>query len=544
LLLRKSMQFHLLHLLFLSLANELCGSFYQQVNFIDPSHLINQGLTFVHYISFFTESVTLFVLLLSFFAISLFLFQYFRNRGTTVKLQREIKTKSAKIIQLEKELKEQKRKIQEQIEYSDKQNELIHQQNIELEKHRHHLEKIVESRTHELKIAKEKAEESDRLKSSFLENMSHEIRTPMNAIIGFASLLNSKEAPVAEREKYLIRITKNSYMLLQLIEDIIDISKIQAEQMQITKSKFSVNEALEDIFENFESEKEEYGRTEIALELVINRTKQKDFLIYTDPYHLKRIIHKLLNNALKYTEKGSIRFGYTPLFNSDYDKEPYALQFFVEDTGIGIPADKTSFIFDRFIKLEDNKSKIYRGAGLGLFIAKKLVTLLGGKIWVNSRLDEGSTFYFTLPYVDISDVKQAKDKKLAKKRNPAQIKYDWRNKLILIAEDEINNYIFLSELIQQAGAKILEAKDGVQAVECVKTTPSIDLVLLDIMMPNMDGYEAAKKIKSLRPGLPIIAQTAYSDARQRERSLESGCDGYISKPYNTPELLNLINNFL
>jgi CheY-like chemotaxis protein len=333
-------------------------------------------------------------------------------------------------------------------------------------------------------------------------------------------------------------------MLLQLIEDIIDISKIQANQMQVIKSKFSVNENLEEIFENFESEKEEYGKDDIKVELKIDKKNNKDYFLYADPYHLKRITVKLLNNALKYTEKGFIRFGYDPLFNSEYDKEPYALQFFVEDSGIGIPPDKTSLIFDRFRKADEAKGKLYRGAGLGLYIAKKLVTLMGGKIWVNSREKEGSVFYFTLPYVDISNVKSADNKNSARKSVSKQRKYDWRKKTILIAEDEINNFIFLSEIIRQTGAEIVQAKDGIQALERIKEYSSIDLVLLDIMMPNMNGYDAAKQIKSLHPGLPIIAQTAFSDAKQREKSLASGCDGYISKPYNTPELLSLIDNFL
>ncbi len=493
---------------------------------------------------FHSGSTISMVLIISFLLILFLIFQYLRHSKIVNNLRKEVNIRSSKISRIENELRKQKKRNKEQIEYSEKQNELIHKQTLELEKHRHHLEKIVENRTHELKIAKEKAEQSDALKSSFLENMSHEVRTPMNAIIGFVSLLNSGSISAKDKEKYLLRITTNSYMLLQLIEDIIDISKIQANQMQVIKSKFSVNDSLLDIFENFESEKKEFGKDEIKVELKIDKKNKKDYLLFTDPYHFKRITSKLLNNALKFTEKGFIRFGYDPLFNSDFEKEPHALQFFVEDSGIGMPPDKTSFIFDRFRKVEDKKGKLYRGAGLGLFISKELVSLMGGKIWVNSRENEGSTFYFTLPYVDISNVKAADTRNKLKNKKLPQPMYDWRKKTILIAEDESNNFLFLSEIIKKAGARILEAKDGIQAVKCIKENSEIDLVLLDIMMPNMNGYEAAKKIKKLRPQVPIIAQTAYSDPKQREKSLTSGCDGYISKPYNSQELLDLVNQFL
>lgn len=493
---------------------------------------------------FHSESAFRIIMVISALLVLLLIIQNIRNYKTIKRLREKVITGSTKMSKIENVLQNQQKRNKEQIEYSNKQNELIHLQTMELEKHRHNLEKIVESRTNELKLAKEKAEQSDALKSSFLENMSHEVRTPMNAIIGFISLLNSGNVSEEDKEKYLSRITNNSYMLLQLIEDIIDISKIQANQMQVVKSKFSVNDCLHDLFENFESEKEKFGKNEIHVELKIDKKNKKDYLLYTDPYHFKRITGKLLNNALKFTEQGFIRIGYDPLFNNNYDKEPYSLQFFVEDSGIGIPPDKTHYIFDRFRKVEDKKEKLYRGAGLGLFISKELVSLLGGKIWVNSRENEGSTFYFTLPYVDISNLKATETRKKLKNTKSHQSSYNWQKKTILIAEDETNNFLLLSEIIRKAGASILEAKDGAQAVKCVKENASIDLVLLDILMPYMNGYEAARKIKKLRPQLPVIAQTALNDAKQREKSLASGCDGYISKPYDSKELLQLVDQFL
>lgn len=471
------------------------------------------------------------------------LFIIYRTIRFKSKVLQKLDLASSNRKKLEDEVKKSKSKLQKQNSFSDKQNELIHQQKIELEKHRHHLERTVEVRTKELKIAKEKAEESDRLKTAFLENISHEIRTPMNAIIGFSSLLGTVKLSGKKLDKYLSRIIKNSDVLLQLMEDILAMSKLQADQMQVFKSKFSVKEALLELYDYFSKEKEELALDKIELKLSLFKGIS-DFILYSDPMHFQRIMKHLLGNALKYTEEGVISFGYVPLYNSDYEKEPYALQFFVEDSGIGIASEKTGFIFDSFSKIEGNSKKLFRGAGLGLFISKRLVSLLGGRIWVNSKLKEGSTFYFTLPYFDTSDVETPKEKKERKKKKTRADTFDWRNKTILIAEDEQNNFILLCEILELSGASILEAKNGKQALDNIKLHPEIDLVIMDIMMPEMDGYMASEKMKKLKPSLPIIAQTAFSDAKQRKKSLESGCDGYISKPYEPNELLKLINNFL
>jgi signal transduction histidine kinase/CheY-like chemotaxis protein len=479
----------------------------------------------------------------AFILLSLLLALVISIKITNVRLRKALDHASLKINSLEHEIQQHKTRLQKQINFSDEQNELIHQQTIELERHRHHLERTVEVRTNELKIAKEKAEESNRLKTAFLENVSHEIRTPMNAIIGFSSLLDARDLNMKERNKYISRIMKNSTILLHLMEDILTMSKLQADQMQVYKSKFSVNEALQELYRFFDEEKSELGLNELQVELSLPKN-DSDIILYSDPMHFNRVMNHLLGNAFKYTEKGKIMFGYHPLYNSEYDKEPYSLQFFVEDTGIGISPEKTGFIFDSFSKIETNTSKLFRGAGLGLFISKRLIGILGGRIWVNSKPGEGSTFYFTLPYFDTSDVETLKEKKERKKKEKTDNKFDWRNKTILIAEDEQNNFILLCEILKRSGANILEAKNGLQATELVRSNTDIHLVLMDIMMPELDGYEATRQIKKMKPSLPVIAQTAYSDVKQREKSLESGCDGYISKPYNPPELLKLINNFL
>jgi signal transduction histidine kinase len=480
--------------------------------------------------------------------IALLVVLFFILRGRKIKqlyqkLKKELQERAERIDLQEKKIQAQKEEIDTQLLFSREQNNLIHQQTAELEKHRQHLEKTVGARTYELKIALEKAEEPDRLKTAFLENMSHEIRTPMNAIIGFASLLNQPQLAIEEREKFVSRITKNSHMLLRLIEDILDISKIHTEQMQINKSKFSVDKSLEKLYAIYTKEKTELELNKIDL-ILDNFGNDKEHFLFTDPYRFEQAMSNFLSNALKYTEKGTIRFGYKPVYSSEYEKEPSMLQFYVSDTGIGIAPQKTEYIFDLFSKIDDDSSKLYRGAGLGLYISKRLINLMGGQIGVQSKINEGSTFYFTLPYFDIGDLKQKESKKEKEKAKTFK-SFDWRKKTILIAEDEKNNFIYLNEIIKRTGAQVIEAKNGLEAIEFVKNHPQINLILMDILMPELDGFDAARQIKLIRPGVPIIAQTAFTmHQKQKERSLKAGCDAYIYKPYEPSELLELISNFL
>ena len=489
-------------------------------------------------------ALNIFIVLLIIVAVVIFFLIREQNiKKQYKKLEHELRVRIEKLSKQEDEIIQQKRELNKQINFSDEQDEVIYNQTIELEKHRRYLEKTMELRTRELKDAKNKAEESDRLKTAFLENMSHEVRTPMNAIMGFASLLSLADISEEEREKYINRINNNSRFLLRLIDDILDMSRIQANQMSIVKKKFSVDQMLQDIYSKITTEHKELEIKNIKIEFIKN-IDDKDYIVYSDPIRFRQIFLNLLRNATKYTEKGYIRFGYKPLFDSDYDSEPSTLQFYVEDTGIGIPSEKSNFIFEWFNKIEDDPSKLYRGAGLGLYISKELLRMMGGKIWFNSKVKEGSTFYFTLPYFDTTEVKSPKTKKKSPGQQTTKKIYDWRKKTILIVEDEDNNILFLNEIIKRTGASVLEAREGNQAIKLVEENPSISVVLMDLMMPEMDGYTATKKIKSIRPNLPVIAQTAYSNAREKEKSLEAGCDGYISKPYNRPELLDLINTFI
>ncbi|MCK5169419.1 MAG: PAS domain-containing protein, partial [Bacteroidales bacterium] len=270
-------------------------------------------------------------------------------------------------------------------------NEEILAQKDELEKHRFHLEKLVKERTTDLEKAKEKAEESDRLKSSFLANMSHEIRTPMNAIVGFTNLLNDPEISPAQREELSKLVIHNSDTLLRLIDDIIDIAKLESGQLVIEKQNFDLNNLLVKKFKIFNENNQLINKGHLALKFN-NKTNNEQFIIYSDPLRIQQILSNLINNALKYTDQGFVEFGYKP---EVHHKKP-VITFYVKDTGIGLSGEQQKIIFSRFTKVEDNKKKLYRGAGLGLAISKNIVELLGGNIWVESETGKGSVFYFTI----------------------------------------------------------------------------------------------------------------------------------------------------
>lgn len=416
--------------------------------------------------------------------------------------------------------------------YSERLIKKLEKKNLDLEKEIATREKIEK----ELIKAKEKAEESDRLKSAFLANMSHEIRTPLNAIVGFVDLLQ-KEINNEKFNMYSKIIQSNTNTLLKLIEDILDLSKIEANQLKVNAENCNINQILNEIYSSSRMmlNIEEKNNIHILLKCANNAP---GFIIISDPVRLKQIIINLLDNAIKYTNEGGyIELGYTFQYKDSTQKEIDTIQFYVKDTGIGIPEDRINYIFEQFNKIEENTKQLYKGVGIGLTITKNLVELLGGKIWVESQFGKGSGFYFTLPYKQAHQIPEAiKDKK---RKN-----INWKNKTILIAEDTDESFIYIHELLADTKVNIIRAKDGKEAVDFCKINSNIDVVLMDIKMPLMDGYEAIKKIKGFKPALPIIAQTAYAMTEDRQKTLDAGFNGYIKKPINPETIMDEINSFL
>ncbi len=396
------------------------------------------------------------------------------------------------------------------------------------------LEKRVEERTVELLMAKEKAEESDRLKTAFLANLSHEIRTPLNAIMGFSSLLSSDLEP-DELKNYISIINNSGKQLLSIINDIIDIAKIESNQINISFSECRVNKQLKEIYNANKEIISEIKGDKIKISLHLDN-KDDDFTLITDPTRFNQIVSNLVNNAIKFTEKGSIEFGYSinsKLANND------EILFFVKDNGIGIPKEKQELIFERFRQVDDSYNKKYGGTGLGLAITKSLVDSLGGRIWVESETGKGSTFYFTLPGKIVHFT--------SKEHQSPEIKHDinWKTVTILIAEDEPSNYYVLEILLEETGSKLLWAKDGEETVEMFKKhIDEIDIVLMDIQMPQMNGLKATKAIKAIRSDIPVLAQTAYALDGDMEKFLNEGCDDYISKPIDSDILIGKIRNLI
>ena len=380
----------------------------------------------------------------------------------------------------------------------------------------------------ELKTAKEKAEESDKLKSAFLANMSHEIRTPMNAILGFSTLMRTRVLTEEKRKDYIDLINSNCRQLLRIITDIIDISKIEAGQISIFNKNFNLNKTLQELYLNFGNQIEAMQK---PIELVFKVGLANEYSsVFTDKVRLEQILSNLLANAIKFTDRGKIEFGYFIDRRSD-------IIFYVKDTGIGMTQEEQNVIFDRFRQVSSSYNKIYGGTGLGLTISKGLAEKLGGKIWVESEIEVGSTFYFNIAY-----------KPGIPAEKPPQIEYSknyvWRGKVILIAEDEEVNYNLLETILLPTKARIIWAHNGLEAIKICKNTPEIDIVLMDIKMPDVNGFEATKRIKKNRKNLPIIAQTAYAMSVDEDNCLRAGCDDYIAKPLHIDDLLNKINNFL
>ena len=372
----------------------------------------------------------------------------------------------------------------------------------------------------ELKREKLKAEESDRLKSAFLANMSHEIRTPMNAIIGFSDLLTKLDLGSAKKIEFIKQIKNSGNLLLNLIDDIIDIAKIEAGEIKIQPGFTYVNQLIDELELTFSEliKKENKGA---LVEIHGTKTyKNRDFAILSDPIRLKQVLSNLIGNSIKFTEKGVISFGYR--VSDEY------LEFFVKDTGIGLSEEQRKVVFERFRQVEDTKNRKYGGTGLGLAISRHLVELLGGNIWLESEPFKGSTFYFTIPNKVVGGGQKDTQLQIENDFNG----FDWTRSHLLIVEDDLPNAQLLIAALESTGIQIDCAGNGQEAISFCRGNKTPDLVLMDIQMPVMNGLDATRILKEEYPSLPIIAQTAYAMSGEKEKCLAAGCDDYISKPIN------------
>lgn len=382
-----------------------------------------------------------------------------------------------------------------------------------------------------LREAKERAEESDRLKTAFLSNMSHEIRTPMNAIVGFSDLLNDPDLDQHSRAEFIAQINLGADNLMHLIDDIIDISKIEAGQIKISKKRSFIRDLFREQMTQFKQQVERMDKQDLELRMSW-QWPEKSLVLNTDQFRLKQIISNLVNNAIKFTDHGYVELG--------LERKDGQARFYVKDTGIGITPENQRVIFDRFMQGQHSKTKLYGGTGLGLAISRNLAELLGGEMGVSSIPGEGSEFWFTLP-VDIPE----DDQPVIQNEKSVSHASSWKGKTIMVSEDDESNFRLLEQALKKTKVRIIRSKSGQETIDLFrKHAHDIDLVLMDVRMPDIDGYECTRIIKSAQPDIPVIAQTAYAMSGEREFSREAGCDDYISKPLNIKSLFEKISNHL
>ncbi|PKP52582.1 MAG: hybrid sensor histidine kinase/response regulator, partial [Bacteroidetes bacterium HGW-Bacteroidetes-1] len=391
--------------------------------------------------------------------------------------------------------------------------------------------KLKEKRAAELIIAKEQAEQSDRLKSAFLANMSHEIRTPMNGILGFAGLLKEVDLSGEMQQEYIKLIEQSGARMLNIINDIVNISKIESGLMEVDLKESNINEQMDFIYTYF---KPETDRKRIQF-LYHKPLPTQEAIIFTDREKIFAILSNLVKNAIKYTDVGSIEFGYS-LNNTGLTK---ILEFYIKDTGIGIPKDRHKAIFERFIQADITDKMAREGAGLGLSISKAYVECLGGEMWVKSKEGKGSIFYFSIPYIVEVPAKQEVNNANPEKGNENPIR---KLKILIAEDDEISKMIVLT-ILKKTNHEIIYADTGLEAIEACRNHPDLDLILMDIKIQDMNGYEATRQIRQFNKEVIIIAQTAFAHSFDKKKAIESGCNDYISKPIAKNNLLALIQKY-
>lgn len=415
------------------------------------------------------------------------------------------------------ELELKNRKLEENENMLKKQNEVYAAINEELNE-----------ANHELQLAKEKAQESDRLKTAFLQNMSHEIRTPMNAIMGFSELLIKQYNNKHKLEHYTHIIQQRCSDLLELINEILDIAKIESGQLPVNTEECHLPSLFEELRDFFTEYSKKINKQHVKFHAHLDCNPANSVII-TDKIKLKQIFINLISNSFKFTENGSIEIG------CNFDNEGN-IRFYVSDTGIGIPSDQLEVIFERFTQVYHGPSKFYGGTGLGLSIVKGLVELLKGRINVESQPGKGTIFTFYFPYIT-STMPEAKEEE------GLYGEYAYIKGKILIVEDDVYNAEYIRELLSEHDVETFYAVNGKEARELFQTR-NPDMVLLDIRLPDVLGYELAELMKQEKPSVKIIAQTAYASPSDKQKAIRMGCDDYISKPLKRNDLLSKINKLL
>jgi len=384
----------------------------------------------------------------------------------------------------------------------------------------------------DLQRNKERAEESDSIKTIFLYNISHNIRTPMNSILGFAELLSLTDPGPEKRKEFISVIKKQSKNLLQLIDDVAEIAKYESGTLTITKSKCNLNLLLREIEKDVNNLRSSSRKEQVEIQQILPTKEGSE--VFTDAGRIHQIFYNLISYSLKYSVQGLIQFGYKLV---DEDK----IEFFVKNSSFEISKEEQKYLFDRSTQYDVNTFSRYDDeTGLRLTIAKGIIKLLGGRIWVESEQGLGTIFNFTIPLEKIPSFTSDSVEEEFSKTEP----YKWSDKVILIVEDEEVNGLFLEAVFNEAAAQTLYAKNGLQAIELCKSINKIDLILMDIRMPVMNGIKATQEIRKFNQSVPIIAQTALALEEDKQNCILAGCNETIIKPIDVEELLKMASRYL
>ncbi len=446
-----------------------------------------------------------------------------KNKDSLSKAEKNIEDLNNRNKDLEDLINKQKKDLIEMkdlLGYQKKQISLRDKEYLELKKS---IDSEVLKKTSELHILLETSEENNKLKDAFLEKISREVRTPLNAILGFINLLNNPDLNEQDKNYYYRFIQESGNNLLSLIDNIIDFSKLETGELIIEPKKCRLTIMLSDLIDKYRSR---LKRNKPNITMVFKKP-ETDFESLVDCKRYIHIANQLLSNAINFTDEGKISVLYEIRGDHHF--------FEITDTGHGIDDKYQDIIFDRFYQIEDDKRNNFSGAGLGLTLAKRLVELMGGTISVSSNLGEGSTFVFTVPFISTEDF-SSNSTKISKD-------YNWKGKRILIAEDEESNYHFLEAILKKTQVSLLWASDGVEFLELINKHDDIDLVLLDIKMPGINGFNAIKVVRQQNITIPVIAQTAFNQPEDKQRCLDSGCNDYLSKPIDKDLLISKIACF-